>query len=298
MHLFRKSLDINQAHVRPATESDYYRIGGLLREAGRRYYGISGSDLPLLLATVPAVVLGAHHDVWGVAISGWRARRVTWLRCLAIARGLRTNDAIARLMPALHDLLRARDIQHMFYAGDETADTWLIPALRMCGYVDDTTVIVYEKHNMKIPDQGNQAISIRRVRSSDLSTLVDLDQRCFEAHWTMNESALSAAMLEQEALFVVAELHGRLVGYAYASSHFSGRLVHLVRIAVNPRPRHEGVGVRLLAEVIAYARQQHADIVTLNTQSYNEAAQRLYRWFGFAPNGEYQTVLRYDIGST
>jgi ribosomal protein S18 acetylase RimI-like enzyme len=85
------------------------------------------------------------------------------------------------------------------------------------------------------------------------------------------------------------------VGYAYATSHFGGKLVHLVRIAALPQYQRKGVGARLLAEVIKFAQRQNADLVTLNTQSYNEHAQRLYRWFGFAPNGESQTVLRYDL---
>jgi ribosomal protein S18 acetylase RimI-like enzyme len=168
------------------------------------------------------------------------------------------------------------------------------PELERFGYVPDTMVVVYEKHDMSIPSYGDQEMFVRPARLSDLADLVSLDNRCFESHWTMNEPVFSAAILEP-SFFMVAQVGSSAIGYAYATSHFGGRLVHLVRIAVDPAQRGNGIGARLLAEVITFARRQGADLVTLNTQSYNEQAQRLYRWFGFAPNGEYQTVLRFDL---
>lgn len=295
MYLFRRSLDLSQASVRPATEDDLTRIAQLLHHAERRYYGMLGNDMPRLLASVPAVVLQGPTELWGVAISGWRTNRVTWLRCLAFARGIAINDGMDTLLPPLHAALRNRGMQHIYYAGDETADAWLIPALTQQGYLPDTTVVVYEKHNLHIPTRGNGAAHIRPVQPSDLPALADLDSHCFEAHWTMNGAALGAAMAEEKSFFIVAQLDGPIVGYAYATSHFSGRLIHLVRIAVDPRQQSHGIGARLLAEVIAFARLNNADLITLNTQSYNERAQHLYEWFGFAPNGDYQTVLRYNL---
>ena len=37
------------------------------------------------------------------------------------------------------------------------------------------------------------------------------------------------------------------------------------------------------------------DLITLNTQAYNTAAQRLYEWFGFRRTGERQAILRLDL---
>lgn len=271
------------------------RISRLLRDAGRRYYSLSGNELPLLLTTGgSAVVLEADTDLWGFAIAGWRTNHVTWLRCLTLAKGLETQVGIDKLIHHLHQALREQGVQHIFYAGDDTADTWLLPGLQHYGYVADTTVVVYEKHNVYIPTTGSESIAIRPARASDLHALVDLDSQCFESQWTMHESTFRAAMGEH-AFFIVGHVNDQLVGYAYATSHFGGRLVHLVRIAVDPRQRRRGIGARLLAEVVTFARQQRADIITLNTQSYNERAQYLYRWFGFMPNGEYQMVLRYDL---
>lgn len=294
-NLFRRSNDVTNAYVRPAGSDDLTGVARLLRDAGRRYYGLQGNELAQLLAAAPAAIYETPpNDILGVALSGWRTRRVTWLRCLALARGLDSDYAVPQLLSELHATLRDRDILHIFFAGDDTADTWLSPVLRRCGYVQDTRVVVYEKHSLSIPSWGNTQIRIRPARASDLTQLIELDNLCFEAHWTKSQSAFGTA-LREDALFVVAELHERLVGYAYATSHFGGRLLHLVRIAVRPGDQQGGIGARLMAELVAYAREKRSDVITLNTQEYNERAQRLYRWFGFAPNGESQTILRYDL---
>lgn len=295
MYLFRRSLDLSQAQVRLATEDDLTRIAQLLHHAERRYYGLLGNDLPKLLSSASAVVLSSPTELWAAALSGWRTDGVTWLRCVAIVKGISVDEGIQALLPMLHQELRAQGLEHIYYAGDEAADAWLLPALLQQSYVPDTTVIVYEKHTLHVPSQGNPNVVIYPAQVADLSVLAQLDSECFESHWTMNETAFGAALLEEKSFFIVARLDDTIVGYAYATSHFSGRLIHLVRIAVSPRIQSRGVGVRLLAEVIAFARLNKAELVTLNTQSYNEQAQRLYRWFGFVPNGDFQTVLRYDL---
>jgi ribosomal protein S18 acetylase RimI-like enzyme len=297
MHLLRRAPDLSGAHVRLATTADLSRIARFLRDAGHRYYGLQGTEFAQLLTKVPTVIYETHLDILAVAISGWQSQHATWLRGLALVRGLDISQGIDAVLPTLHETLLQSGLQRIFYVGDDTADTWLVPALRACGYVKDTTVIVYEKHDLEIPPLHTEAMLVRPAVPMDLPAIVELDEVCFEAHWTKNHLALNSAILEGMC-FVVAVLDSQIVGYAYATSHFGGRLVHLVRLAVNPYQRRQGIGARLLAEVIMFARQQHADMMTLNTQSYNEHAQRLYRWFGFVPNGEYQNVFRYDLGDT
>jgi ribosomal protein S18 acetylase RimI-like enzyme len=153
---------------------------------------------------------------------------------------------------------------------------------------------VYEKQRLTIPSTGNPAVHIRPAVREDLPAILRLDQVCFEPQWTKDDTILSPA-IEQGPYFVIAELEGKVVGYAYATAHFGGRWMHLVRIAVLPEHRGQRIGVSLLADLITYARQSGATAVTLNTQAYNQSAQRLYRWFGFAPTGEQHPILRCDV---
>lgn len=296
-HLFRKQIDTAQAHTRLVTPDDLNTVSRLLGTAGRRYYGIEGNDLPHLLKIAPGVLLAEPPGVWGVALTGWPRDTSTWLRSVALARIVPVETALYMMLPVLHETLAARGGRHIFYAGDEGADAWLMPVLQATGYQHETDVIVYEKTSLHIPSWGNQQIRVRPVRPADLAALVRLDAECFEPHWAMPAASMDRAMTDG-ALFVLAEGPQQPAGYAYLTSHFSGKLLHLVRIAVDPLQRQRGTGTRLLAEVVQYARRAHAELITLNTQAYNEQAQGLYRRFGFVPNGDYQSVLRFDLSGS
>lgn len=294
MWLFRKSLDIRRATIRPLTEMDLTATARLLRDGGKHYYALSGGDLARLLAAGQGVALDAGEELWGVAIVSWPAAQNCWLRAVACAEGLDPQAGLGALIPGLHAHLLTRDMRRTYYAGDDAADSWLVPALREHGYAPDTEVVVYEKRDWDVPSQGNHRVRVRPATQVDMPEVLRLDQACFEAQWTKDEGILAPA-IDEGPFFVIAELDGAAVGYAYATSHFGGRLVHLVRIAVDPGLQGQRIGVRLLAEVTSYAAGQGADMITLNTQAYNSNAQRLYRWFGFVRTGERQVVLRRDL---
>lgn len=291
MWLFRKSLDLSRATTRPVAADDLTAVSRLLRDGGRRYYGLTGGDLPALLAAQHGVVLDAGGELWGVALISWPAGPTCWLRALALAEGVEARAGVEALVPALHRSLAARGIASVYYAGDEMAEGWLAPALAGLGYSADTEVVVYEKSNLAIPDGGNLDVQVRPVAPVDLAEVLRIDAACFEPQWTKDDTILGPAV-EHGPYFVIAELDGEPAGYAYATTHFGGRLVHLVRIAVDPARRGRRIGVRLLADVVTYAEEVGASMVTLNTQAYNTGAQRIYRWFGFIATGERQSILR------
>ncbi len=290
----RRSFDLEQATTRLANPPDLYRISRLLRDGARRYYGLAGNELPAIVNHANAVVLEYGNELWAVALVGNSIHYTTWLRGVALIKGLDLLAGVGRLLPPLHQSLYRRRVRRIYYAGDETSDAWLVPVLYHHGYALDTEVIVYEKRTLTIPSYGSQTVTIRMVRAGDHDTIHGLDKLCFEEQWAKDDATLTEA-INQETFFVVAEQRGQVVGYAYATSHFGGRLVHLVRLGVDPYYRGQAIGVRLLAEIVEYARRQRAQVITLNTQSYNEAAQRIYRWFGFITTGEHQPILRYDL---
>ena len=295
MWLFRKGIDISRASARLSLDADLSPVSRMLRNGWRRFYGLIGAELPCLIDAGLGSVLALGSEIWGVAVMSWPVETTAWLRGLALAEGVEPQVGVNALLAVLHQSLAARGVANVFYAGDEGAESWLDPALKAGGYIANTEVIVYEKRDLLVPDQGNRAVLVRTAVPPDLAAVLEVDRRCFEAQWTKDDTILGTAVV-QGPLFLVAELEGRIVGYIYATTHFSGHLVHLVRIAVDPQLQGRGLGVRLLAAVIAFARGVGADVITLNTQSYNVHAQRLYRWFGFQPTGERQHVLRYNVG--
>ncbi len=294
MRLFRRSLDLTQASFRLSNVADLNAVARLFRDGMRRYYNLAGADLADLLATGHAGIMYAGDEVWAVALVSHPVDHVTWLRGVALTDGLEISSAMSMLLALLHTRLRTQGMRSIFYASDETSDTWLVPHLHGQQYVPDTEVIVYEKRDLVIPSYGNQIVAVRMAQPPDLSALVALDHACFEAQWSKEDVVLRTA-IQQGPVCIVAELQGQIVGYAYATSHFGHRLIHLVRIAVAPHYQGQTIGVRLLAEVIGFAQRHHATAITLNTQAYNMPAQRIYRWFGFTTTGERQVILRCDL---
>jgi ribosomal-protein-alanine N-acetyltransferase len=65
---------------------------------------------------------------------------------------------------------------------------------------------------------------------------------------------------------------------------------HLVRLTINPGMQGYGIGSALLAHALRSYRQQGIRQVTLNTQTDNKAAQRLYAKFGFQPQGSIYNI--------
>jgi ribosomal protein S18 acetylase RimI-like enzyme len=294
MRLFRKSYDVSQASPRPVCANDLTKVSRLLRDGGRRYYGLTGGELPMLLSAGQGVVLLSGEEIIAVALVSWPAEYTCWLRGLALGEGVDLHAGIAALIPALHAELVGHRIGAVYYAGDEAADSWLLPVLLPHGYAQDTEVVVYEKRDLNIPSVGNPDVQVRAATGADMAEVLRLDHACFEPQWTKDDVILGPA-ITQGPLFLLAEIDGHAVGYAYATSHFGGRLVHLVRIAVEPRHQSAQIGIRLLSAVTSFAAAQGTTMITLNTQAYNTHAQRLYRWFGFAPTGERQSVLRCQL---
>jgi ribosomal protein S18 acetylase RimI-like enzyme len=291
----RPLLDIERAIARAATPADLTAVSHLLVTARHFLINYAGQDLPDLIGHTPGALLAADQAIWAAAITGFAHARSAWLRTLVFADGLKINQGLNLLIPALHEQARAAGVQQIYYGGDAVSDIWLAPHLQNHGYVHETYVITYEKARMRSPASGNQDVIVRPVQAADLATILAIDEACFEPHWAKNQPALSLS-LRESPLFLLAELDQQPIGYAFVIDYFEGRQLHLVRIAVLPTIRSQGIGVRLLAEVVNYAYNTRAELLTLNTQEYNTNARRLYEWFGFRQTGERQLILRADLG--
>lgn len=296
MPFFRRNLDIALARARPPEDADITAVSRLLRDSEHRFLGAESSDLPALLHSAPALLLVNGRELWGCLVAGWPIDDTAWLRALALIDGLVIHDGLDTLLPAFEPIVRQRGVRRLFYAGDSSADAWIQPALLRRDWVRHTDVVVYEKHGHAIPERGNQQVRVRRAQTVDLPAILALDHTSFDSQWVKDEGVLGPALVEQP-FFMIAELDGLPLGYAFATSHFSGRLLHLVRIAVDPSARGQGIGVRLMAELVAFAHIRGAETITLNTQAENRTAQRLYEWFDFERTGESQTVLRRNLGA-
>ena len=290
----RHSLNPADASARPSGPADHGALTRLLTGARRHFLSVTSAELPALLADEPGAALVAGAALWGAAVAERTTPATAWLRALALADGLPPDVGLDALLAAYHAQLRAAGVRQSYYAGSDLSDGWLRAALAARGYARLTEVVVYEKLRLDVPTHGSAAVDVRRAAPDDLPAVVALDAACFDPQWHKDQRALGPA-IASAPLFLLAERAGAALGYAFATSHYEGRLIHLTRIAVLPAAQGQGVGARLLADLVAFARDAGADIITLNTQADNAPARRLYEWFGFRRTGERQTVLVLDL---
>lgn len=268
--------------VREVTGEDLPAVEGLLGRTPRSYSGLGGAlrealrqDLALVgwQADVPAGLVVVHRQ----------GPEVAWIYALAVARHV-SLDAVGRaLLSGLEERLRAVGVSYLAYM-DEYGLPWLCRLLERAGFVRHTRVVNFEARAGPPPSWGNREVEVRPAGPADLPGIARLDQAAFGPIWGYGEHVFRS-VLETDALFLLAEEKGKVVGYILCTLH-PERRAHVVRLAVSPEHQGQRVGVRLLAEAFVLLRSRGIEWIGLNTQEENRRSRRLYRWFGFLPTGE------------
>jgi ribosomal-protein-alanine N-acetyltransferase len=120
---------------------------------------------------------------------------------------------------------------------------------------------------------------LRRGTLHDLAEVVRIENASFSSPWS--EVSLREELSPKPGnLFLVAELDGRLVGYAGAWI-FAGE-AHICTIAVDPACRRCGLGAIMMLELLAEALREGAAYVILEYRVSNSSAAELYGKLGFA----------------
>jgi len=100
---------------------------------------------------------------------------------------------------------------------------------------------------------------------------------------------LAGQLKRKDALVLVAEVDGGVVGYVYAALEGSDWLTLrgpagvIYDLMVDPSHRRQGIGLSLLNKAIDALAQQGAPRVMLSTAEPNRAAQTLFAGAGFRP---------------
>lgn len=124
---------------------------------------------------------------------------------------------------------------------------------------------------------GGGAPVVRTARPADLPRMERIERASFPIPWS--ENAFRSVMRRDDARLIVADRAGEVVGYA--AVWFAADEGELGDIAVDPERRREGIGSRLVREVMDEARRRGAQQVFLQVRESNRGALRLYRAAGF-----------------
>jgi ribosomal-protein-alanine N-acetyltransferase len=133
-----------------------------------------------------------------------------------------------------------------------------------------------------IPDECPATVRLTRMRPAHTAAVAALERALFA------EDPWSQRLLDEELslagrYYLVALEGGRVVGYGGLADF--GDEAHVMTLGVRPDRQREGLGGRLLAELLAEADRRRIRRVMLEVAADNDAAQRLYVRSGFRPVG-------------
>jgi ribosomal protein S18 acetylase RimI-like enzyme len=171
---------------------------------------------------------------------------------------------------------------------------WLMPSLKRTGFQHTQDIVMLEWHGARVPDTGRQPeITIRPMEREQLPEVADLDTACFDPLWQNSLSAIERAFSQAAIATLATDAQGRGVGYQISTRNPFG--AHLARLGVSPEARCQGVGSRLIAELIHELLRRGVDRLTVNTQGDNTSSLALYEKMGFVRTGEQYPVYTRNI---
>ena len=146
------------------------------------------------------------------------------------------------------------------------------------------------------------AVTIRRATADDAAMLGSLGAALMRAHYAFDPqrflatgphaetgyaSFLASQLDGDEAVVLVAEVDGRVVGYVFAGlepmswKELRGPAGFIHDVLVDEAARAAGAGTALVEAAIAWLRERGAPRVMLWTADRNATAQRLFERLGF-----------------
>ena len=122
---------------------------------------------------------------------------------------------------------------------------------------------------------------IRRMTMADVEAVAAVEAATFPTPWS--REAFESEMRNVAARYLVAEVDGRVVGYAGAWLILDES--HITNIALLQEYRGQGIGRRLTHDLLQYLSNLGAAYATLEVRRSNAVAQGLYVSLGFIKLG-------------
>lgn len=134
------------------------------------------------------------------------------------------------------------------------------------------------------------AARLRAPEEGDVARIADLlDQLGHPGDPADIPRRVRAIMADPDATMWVAELEGRVVGFATAlmigAIHMDGPVAQLTSLVVDEAARGRGIGAQLVAAAEAWARERSAVRISLTSALHRVEAHAFYEKLGYAKTG-------------
>ncbi len=122
-------------------------------------------------------------------------------------------------------------------------------------------------------------IEIRVFKEQDIPALLEIERECFPPDLAYDRAVFEELSTMSNGVVIVAEVGGRVIGYA--AGVVEGSYGHVVSIAVAPSWQGRGIGSLLLEKLEEKLRGLGAACFVLEVAVDNERAIRLYTKRGY-----------------
>ncbi len=136
-------------------------------------------------------------------------------------------------------------------------------------------------------------MTIRKALQTDISSLVELEKRCFRGD-ALDRRAFRRLATRAHALTLVAEIDSSIVAYVTLLFRKTTSIARLYSIAVESSYRKAGIARKLIYEAEKYALANHAIVMRLEIRTDNHASLNLFHSLGYRDFGRYLSY--YDDG--
>ncbi len=125
-------------------------------------------------------------------------------------------------------------------------------------------------------------IEVTPTTVEHIDDIMEVEKLSFKIPWS-RESFFDELTKNEFAIYFSAAVEDRVVGYAGMWKVFDEG--HITNIAVHPQYRGNGIGSRLLENLIEKAKNTGIIRMTLEVRKGNLAARGLYKKYGFDAGG-------------
>lgn len=120
-------------------------------------------------------------------------------------------------------------------------------------------------------------VKIYKMTIADLDAISDILFSDFDDFW--NVSTLKSELQNPNSQYIIAKLNNEIVGFGGIWKAVDD--IHITDIVVKKIFRRQKIGSILLEQLISLTKQQNITSITLEVNSNNIPAQKLYEKFGF-----------------
>src|SRR6516165_5430448 len=151
---------LKSVQVRPLTSDDLPLVLRLLNTSEYIYQRFTLEELPMLLSHYPAVGMFSGDSMRGFLLSQTVNPPSAWIGGFGVSwteSRLHTSILDMLLEPLATHLMK-RNVQYLYYTGNDLQNDWLRDVLLVRGFALHRLLYAYDKYDYNVPAAGNPAV--------------------------------------------------------------------------------------------------------------------------------------------